>query len=153
MVILLTQFVLVNCIYSSTNVANIKYAYSQGHQFASHTWAHKNLATLSLSEITSEMSKVDTALQNIIGVTPAFVRPPYGSYNNDVRTAAASRGETVVIWDFDSGDSVGKTAAQSNKLYDNIAKKHPSTILALNHEVYRALLSLFKTDFRFTNEY
>jgi len=125
-----------DCIYSATNVKNIKYAYGKGHQFASHTWAHKDLTTLSLSSIKSEMSKVDTALQRIIGVTPAFVRPPYGNYNNNVRTAAASRGEKVVIWDFDSGDSVGKTTSQSNKLYDDLAKKHPSNVLALNHEVY-----------------
>jgi peptidoglycan/xylan/chitin deacetylase (PgdA/CDA1 family) len=103
---------------------------------ASHTWAHKDLSKLSLTQITSEMSRVDQALQRIIGVTPAFVRPPYGSYNNLVRQAAASRGQKLVIWDFDSGDSTGSTAAQSNAAYDKLANKHPKTILALNHEVY-----------------
>lgn len=35
-----------------------------------------------------------------------------------------------------SRDSVGATAAESNRLYDEVAKDHPSTILALNHDVY-----------------
>ncbi|KAG5652981.1 hypothetical protein H0H81_002806 [Sphagnurus paluster] len=77
------------------------------------------------------------ALQRITGVVPAFARPPYGEYNDLVLEVARVRGQTLVNWDFDSGDSAGKTAAQSQKLYDDIAKKRPSTILALNHDVYQ----------------
>jgi len=124
------------CIYSKENIQRVKFAYGKGHMVASHTWAHKDLATLSSSQITSEMSRVDTALERIIGVKPAFVRPPYGSYNNLVRQVAHTRGQKLVTWDFDSGDSTGSTPAQSNAAYDKLAKKHPSTVLALNHEVY-----------------
>ncbi|KAG9081234.1 Carbohydrate esterase 4 protein, partial [Ceratobasidium sp. 392] len=41
-----------------------------------------------------------------------------------------------VIWDLDSEDSIGATVAQSEQYYDQAIAKHPSTILALNHEVY-----------------
>jgi len=41
------------------------------------------------------------ALQRIIGVTPAFMRPPYGSYNQMVLDVAGARGQGVVIWDFE----------------------------------------------------
>ena len=34
------------CIYAEESVARIKFAYSQGHKIGSHTWAHKNLSTL-----------------------------------------------------------------------------------------------------------
>ncbi|KAG6853878.1 hypothetical protein C0991_000485, partial [Blastosporella zonata] len=60
----------------------------------------------------------------------------YGEYNDLVRQCADSRGQTLVNWDFDSGDSVGATAAESMQRYDETAKAHPSTLLALNHEVY-----------------
>lgn len=43
----------------------------------------------------------------------------------------------VVNWDFDSGDSVGATTTESKNKYAAIAKKHPSNILALNHETER----------------
>ncbi|KZP17886.1 carbohydrate esterase family 4 protein [Athelia psychrophila] len=104
---------------------------------ASHTWDHPHLTTLTKDQINTEMSLVEQALERILGVKPAFMRPPYGEYNDLVRQVAAQRGQKLVTWDFDSGDSVGKTAAQSNAAYDALAKKHPKTVLALNHEVYK----------------
>lgn len=113
-----------------------------GHMVASHTWAHKDLTTLTWDQIHDEMWRVEQALQRIVGVTPAFMRPPYGNYNDLVRQASYVRGQKLVTWDFDSGDSTGSTAAQSNAAYDTRLVKNPSTLLALNHEVYGALSSI-----------
>ncbi|KAG6917727.1 hypothetical protein DXG01_001378 [Tephrocybe rancida] len=82
------------------------------------------------------------ALKKILGVVPAFARPPYGEYNDLFRQVAQERGQRLVNWDFDiqlnfptsSGDSVGKTPAESNQLYDDVVEEHPDTLLALNHE-------------------
>lgn len=124
------------CIYDSANAQRVKYAYDKGHQIASHTWSHAHLASLSGSALTSEFSKTDTAIKKITGAVPAFMRPPYGEYDNEVLQVAGSRGQSVVIWDFDSGDSVGKTAAQSKTLYKNLIAKKPNNVLTLNHETY-----------------
>ncbi|KAG8706310.1 Carbohydrate esterase 4 protein [Ceratobasidium sp. 394] len=124
------------CIYDADNAKRVKYAYDKGHQIASHTWGHKDLSTLTWDQVHDEMWCVEQAFQKIVGVTPAFMRPPFGNYNDNVRNAAAVRGQKLVNWDFDSGDSVGATPAQSKKSYDQIIAKHPSTILALNHETY-----------------
>jgi len=126
------------CIYSAENVANIRWAYTQGHQIASHTWSHTNLANLSMARITDEMSRLDEALIRIVGVNPAFVRPPYGAYNDLVRQVAASRNQTIAIWDFDSGDGSRVPAAQSIYRYDDLVARHPSNVLTLNHEVYES---------------
>lgn len=120
----------------------VQYAYGKGHMVASHTWDHPDLTTLTFDQIHDEMWRVEQALERILGVTPAFMRPPYGNYNDLVRQVAAQRGQKLVVWDFDSGDSVGESATQSNKDYDALAKKHPSTILALNHEVYSEFSAL-----------
>ena len=40
----------------------------------------------------------------------------------------------MALWDFDSEDGVGATAEQSKKKYSDAANRHPSTLLALNHE-------------------
>ncbi|QRV93375.1 chitin deacetylase [Ceratobasidium sp. AG-Ba] len=122
------------CIYDLAD--SVTYAYNHGHQIASHTWAHKHLNDLSYDQIHSEMWRVEQALEKIIGVTPAFVRPPYGEYNGKSRNVAGERGQDLVIWDFDSQDSVGATASQSKKYYDQAIAQHPNNILALNHEVY-----------------
>ncbi|KAK0469444.1 carbohydrate esterase family 4 protein [Desarmillaria tabescens] len=122
------------CIYGDAQVQAITNAYSKGHQIASHTWAHKDLATLSRDEIDSEFTGVDKALESILGVKIAFMRPPFGSYNNDVVEVAAAHNQSVIIWDFDSGDSAGEAATQSNSQYDGFVASRPNTILTLNHE-------------------
>jgi len=122
------------CIYSADNIKRLKYLHARGHQLASHTWFHKDLTTLSWDQNHDEFWRVEQALMRILGVRPAFMRPPYGSYNNLVRSVAANRGQKVVLWDFDSGDAVGASPSQSKTAYTNLANRRPSTILALNHE-------------------
>ncbi|EDR10826.1 carbohydrate esterase family 4 protein [Laccaria bicolor S238N-H82] len=122
------------CIYDPEEVKRVKFAYNAGHQVASHTWAHKDLTTLTWDQIHDEMWRVEQALMRITGAYPAFMRPPYGNYNDMVLEASGIRGQSVVIWDFDSGDSGGASVATSKNLYDQIIARHPSTILPLNHE-------------------
>ncbi|PBL01628.1 carbohydrate esterase family 4 protein [Armillaria gallica] len=129
------------CIYGDTERAALQNAYSKGHQIASHTWAHKDLATLTTDQVRSspidyefQLNVIVAALEKILGVKVAFMRPPYGSYNVGVLQVAAAHNQSVIIWDFDSGDSVGETAENSEKDYDTLVAKHPSTILTLNHE-------------------
>jgi len=80
------------------------------------------------------MWRIEQALVRITGAYPAFIRPPYGNYNNLVLDAAGIRGQSVILWDFDARDSLGASVQTSKNLYNNIANQHPSTILALNHE-------------------
>ncbi|KAK0184713.1 carbohydrate esterase family 4 protein [Armillaria mellea] len=122
------------CIYNETERTAIQNAYSKGHQIASHTWQHKDLATLTIDKVEKEFSLTDAALEKTLGVKVAFMRPPYGSYNEGVLQVAAAHGQSVVNWDFDSGDSVGEAVTDSETDYDKLVAKHPSTILTLNHE-------------------
>ncbi|KAF9480888.1 carbohydrate esterase family 4 protein [Pholiota conissans] len=124
------------CIYNADEIKRVKYAYDHGHQLASHTWAHLDLSTLSWDKIHDEMWKVEQALVRITGAYPAFMRPPYGNYNNLVREASAARGQSLVTWDFDSEDSVGASVSTSKNLYTSAIAKKPNTMLALNHETY-----------------
>jgi peptidoglycan/xylan/chitin deacetylase (PgdA/CDA1 family) len=140
-IVLLNERFLDGCIYDEINVKRVKYAYAQGNMVASHTWDHKDLTKLTFDQIHDELYRVELAFERLLGVTPAFMRPPYGNYNNLVRQVAAQRGQKLVLWDFDSGDSTGSTPAQSDKAYDALIKKHPGTILPLNHEVYSMFFS------------
>ncbi|KAF8601435.1 chitin deacetylase [Ceratobasidium sp. AG-I] len=122
------------CIYD--NAESVKYAYDQGHQIASHTWTHAHLPTLTVDQLETEFSKTNDAIAAITGAKPAFMRPPFGEYDQDVENVAGSMGQTVVIWDFDSGDSAGATAAQSVAAYKKAVASRPSSILTLNHETH-----------------
>ncbi|KAF8683313.1 Polysaccharide deacetylase [Rhizoctonia solani] len=124
------------CIYHPDNVNRIKYLYEKGHQIGSHTWGHKDLTTLTWDQVHDEMWRVEQALMRIIGANPAYMRPPFGKYNDNVLRASAVRGQKVAIWDFDSGDSAGISAAASKRRYDDVTARRPSNILTLNHETY-----------------
>jgi peptidoglycan/xylan/chitin deacetylase (PgdA/CDA1 family) len=143
------------CIYNEQNQKNIRYLVNHGHQVASHTWEHSHLPTLSWDQcmyiissirfisnfvfsplVHDTMYKTEQAILRIAGVKPAFMRPPYGEINDQVVEVAKIRGQKVVIWDFDSGDSIGYTVGQSEAEYDKVVRKHPNTILTLNHETH-----------------
>ena len=128
------------CIYAEESITRVKFAYSQSHQIGSHTWAHKNLSTLTSEQVNSEMTRTEQAIQCLIGVQVAFTRPPYGECNNNLRQVAANRNQKLINWSFDSGDSIGATPAESNAAYDKII---PARVLALNHEVYSTFLFSF----------
>ena len=83
------------------------------------------------------MWRVELAMTRILGATPAWFRPPYGNYNDLLRQAAAVRNQQLVLWDFDSGDSVGESVQDSENAYQNQANARPNNLLALNHETYQ----------------
>ncbi|KAG0311942.1 hypothetical protein BGZ99_009824 [Dissophora globulifera] len=82
----------------------VKRAYTDGHQVASHTWDHADLAKLSSSKVTSEMTMLDAALKKILGVRPVFMRPPYGSTSSTALKVLGNLGYKVITWDVDTED-------------------------------------------------
>ncbi|KIY65582.1 carbohydrate esterase family 4 protein [Cylindrobasidium torrendii FP15055 ss-10] len=124
------------CIYNKDLMNGVKFAHDSGMQLASHTWSHADLTTLSWDQVHDEMWRVEQALQRIAGVQPAFMRPPFGNFNDNVLAASAARGQRVVNWDFDSGDAAGASPEESKARYDQFVANHPSTLIALNHETH-----------------
>lgn len=124
-----------DCIYNQ--VDNIRYVYEHGHQIGSHTWSHSHLLSLNRKQVISELQKVDDALLRILGVLPAFWRPPYGEYNQTILDIASGQFErTAVLWDLDSGDSTGSTVAQSKIIYDKAVQSNKPNYISLEHETY-----------------
>ncbi|TFK18983.1 glycoside hydrolase/deacetylase [Coprinopsis marcescibilis] len=124
------------CIYSNEGANRVKHVFESGHQVASHTWAHRDLTTLSRNDT---FGNILEAIQRITGALPAFMRPPYGNHNDLVREVSASRGQSIVLWDFDSGDSVGISVSGQKARYTQLSQRRPSNVLTLNHEVYAGL--------------
>lgn len=124
------------CIYNEDQAARVKFAYDQGHQVASHTWSHKDLNTLNWDQLHNEFWLIEEAIMKITGAYPAFVRPPFGNYNDLVKEVARVRGQAVTLWDFDSNDWQHDAPTVMADYNAKIAS-HPSSILALNHEVHQ----------------
>ncbi|KAF7319735.1 hypothetical protein MKEN_00755700 [Mycena kentingensis (nom. inval.)] len=122
------------CIYDSARAADVKYAYAAGHQIGSHTWSHPDLATLSTAQIHDNFYRIDEALSRILGIRPAFMRPPFGSYNGNVQSISIARGQSLALWDWDTEDANGASVSFSKGVYDQVASSHPSNALILEHE-------------------
>lgn len=123
-----------DCIYNPARISDIQYAYKAGHMIGSHTWSHADLLSLSTAQIQDAMYRVEEAFSRIIGIKPAFMRPPFGDYNSNVQNIAFSRGQNLALWDWDTGDADGNTTSQSEAVYNQVANGHLSNALILEHE-------------------
>jgi peptidoglycan/xylan/chitin deacetylase (PgdA/CDA1 family) len=102
---------LYNCIYTQSKV--LKQAFAEGHQIGSHTWDHKNLDTQSAASVTSEMTKLEAAFANILGIKPTYMRPPSWATSSTMVGALKNLGYRIVTWDIDSNHWNKYTPAQS----------------------------------------
>ena len=52
----LTSFLPDECIYNTDEMNRLKYVHDHGHMLGSHTWAHKNLTTLTWDQSKTSVS-------------------------------------------------------------------------------------------------
>ncbi|UZN05218.1 polysaccharide deacetylase family protein [Cellulomonas sp. S1-8] len=98
---------------NAQNNASLMQAYKNaGLQIGNHSWDHPHLIQQSQSDVQSQLSRTQTAIQNTAGVTPQIFRPPYGEVNNTVNSVASGLGLRVVTWDVDSQDYNNVSAQQ-----------------------------------------
>jgi endo-1,4-beta-xylanase len=85
---------------------------SAGMWVGNHSYTHPHMLTLSSAQMSSELSRTQTAIQNGGGGTPKLFRPPYGETNATLQSAASALGLRTVTWDVDSQDWNGAGTAQ-----------------------------------------
>lgn len=116
-----------------------------GHAVGNHSFTHQSLVGLTDQEVTAELRKTDKVLEEIIGQTATFYRPPYGDINHHIAQLVDS---AAVIWSLDSEDWKTKektaivTRVENNVKDGDIILMHDlqeATILAL-----RELLPFFE---------
>ncbi|KAJ7035145.1 hypothetical protein C8F04DRAFT_1233808 [Mycena alexandri] len=120
-----------DCIYNAARISDVKYAYAAGHMIGR---SHADLTTLSTAQIQDGMFRMEEAFSRILGIKPAFMRPPFGSYNDNIQSIAAGRGQNLALWDWDTGDADGNTTAQSEALYNDVISAKVKNALILEHE-------------------
>jgi peptidoglycan/xylan/chitin deacetylase (PgdA/CDA1 family) len=82
------------------------------------------------------MTKLETALVNIIGVKPTYMRPPYLETSGSVLPTMKTLGYRVVTDDVDAEDWNGKTPAQSEAKFQ-AAGAGGNGHIPLMHETYQ----------------
>lgn len=76
---------------------------AKGHEIGNHSWSHPNLRMLSEERQREEIEQTDNLLR-ALGVTPLYMRPPYGAYDETTIKIANELGISLVLWSLDSKD-------------------------------------------------
>jgi len=118
----------------------IKRMYAEGHEVENHTFNHINFTAYSTEKIIQEVTQLDLALEELIGVKPAFVRPPYGegAYDPVIQETLKSLGyKGIIMWNVDTmdWDNFGDTDYAIQKF----SKYLGEPIISLNHNYYSKL--------------
>lgn len=116
--------------FSASNKKTVQMVAEAGHEIASHTYSHKNLATLSVEELTAEITKARENLYALTGEYPTFVRPPYGSYNDLVKEYSYA---PLITWNLDSKDWDFRNA---EKVVDHVLKEAGDGKIVLMHDIH-----------------
>ncbi|KAJ3125460.1 hypothetical protein HK098_000274 [Nowakowskiella sp. JEL0407] len=122
----------------------IKDLYNAGHQIAQHTSQHKDLTSISSSEVQTQLSDCENVIYNIIGKRPAMMRPPQGKTSDSVNSIIEKQGiQTVVLWNTDSGDWSNHNAQTSFQNVKSALDKCPNgsgSIVVLSHSTEASVL-------------
>ncbi len=79
----------------------IRNAVSLGNEIGNHSYNHKWLSRLSISDIRWQIDATQEKIEQITGRTPRYLRPTYGSINQKIRSATDLN---IVLWDIDPKD-------------------------------------------------
>ena len=106
-------------------------ALKEGHEIASHTMWHQNLARLSLSAARADVAEANAAFIEAIGYVPELVRPPYGSLNNE--TWQSFGGATMVSW---SVDTLDWKYRNTDSILTNLVNQISDGGIVLMHDIH-----------------
>ena len=101
-----------------------------GMEIGCHTWNHKQLTTLDSGGIKNEITRTNNLVKELTGVYPATVRPPYGSHNAAVRSAA---GGPIIMWSIDTLDWKTKNA---DSTYNSVINNVKDGDIILMHDIH-----------------
>ena len=90
---------------------------ASGHEIGGHSWDHRQLTALDSDSITKQIMLTRAKIYDVTGLDSAIMRPPYGSYNDNLRFTSAQLGLALINWSVDSQDWKNNDA---NSVYKTI---------------------------------
>lgn len=117
--------------------AIVKRMYDEGHELGNHSWSHPDLSTLSAEDVASQITKTNNAIKKASGHYPTVLRPPYGSYNQNVRNAA---GMPIITWSVDFKDWANRNA---DYVYRHLLSDAKDGAIILLHDLHKTSVEGF----------
>ena len=117
----------------------------EGHEIASHSWSHPNLAKMSQENVRSQLQRTDDAIKSAIGKSPTLFRPPYGSITErEKRWIHDEFGYDIILWDVDPLDwKRPGPAVVRNRI---LKETRPGSIV-LSHDIHPGTIDAMPSTF------
>ena len=108
----------------------IEKSVENGNEIASHTYDHRNLATLNTAQLQWQFTQTAQKIQAFTGKYPALVRPPYGSYGTTVQQVSTV---PLILWSIDTRDWQTRNTSSTVNCVLNQVKDGD---IVLMHDIY-----------------
>ena len=109
----------------------VRRAADMGCEIGSHSYRHANLGKMDQAAQQADQAAADALFQEVLGTTPALLRPPYGSMNKTLKTTS---GRSIVTWSIDTEDWRSKDAEKVVAGVENAGNLDGQVILL--HSIY-----------------
>ena len=112
------------------NEALVKRMSDEGHLIGNHTYNHVRLSRQTQAVDLEEIEMTNQKIFEITGVTPTYVRPPFGDRNMDLEWVVDM---TSIMWDIDPSDWKVKN---KDKIVSHVLQNVKDNDIILLHDVY-----------------
>ncbi len=102
----------------------------EGHLIGTHCYSHVDLTRESMESAVSQIEKTNEMIEEITGTKPAYIRPPYGAWNEELEEEVQM---TPVFWDIDTLDWKSQNSAAVLGKIERQAGKHQ---IVLMHDTF-----------------
>ena len=109
-----------------------------------HTLTHPFLPALPRAEMVQEIAGAKALIEHVAAQPVVLFRPPYEGLTPAIEREVRALGMLVVLWNVDSGDSLGANYAGIER--NVLAGLHPGSIILMHEnrgQTIRALLTIF----------
>lgn len=111
----------------------VKTVYEHGFEIGSHSWNHPDLRKLDANALNKQIVDTQNAIFSITGDEPSLIRPPYGAFNDNVKTVIKNNGMQIALWTVDTLDWKLKDA---NKIKEAIVNNAYDGAVVLIHDIH-----------------
>lgn len=111
----------------------VKTVYEHGFEIASHSWDHPDLRKFDAEGLNKQIVDTQNAIYKITGAEPTLIRPPYGAFNDNVKSVVKNNGMEIALWSVDTLDWKLKDA---NKIKETIINNSYDGAVVLLHDIH-----------------
>lgn len=111
--------------------SELKAIYNGGNEIGNHSYSHPILSYENSDTIKSQMRRTDKAVKDVIGITPATMRPPGGGVDQTVKNSV---GKPIIYWSIDTLDWKTRNKSETIRCVMNEVKDGSIVLMHDIHE-------------------